>query len=218
MRPPCWPGIVTSPTPAAPSEALPSFRWTDELHQRKGNLLFADGHVERRGNAGWSLANGNQPPEVLLLPTPGATAPTPSPIPRPALPPPEPIATGGSPNPSPRRSSIYVRTQLGVIQVPATALVVTNPIPETTAPAAIISLPEAAEEELTSGFDQGLVQLVQKLISRGYLLILLLLLLLLAVAIWREWKKLQERRSQTQFTRENYENKPNHNASRIFVD
>ena len=43
-------------------------------------------------------------------------------------------------------------------------------------------------------FDQDLVELLQKIITRGYLLLLLLLLVLLAIAAWRAWKRWQERR------------------------
>ncbi len=47
-----------------------TLRWTAELHQFKGNLLFADGHVEQRNSAGL-VAGWNQIPPTaeLLLPS-----------------------------------------------------------------------------------------------------------------------------------------------------
>jgi len=191
--------LTTERAAAVSFAANQPLRWTDELHQRKGNVLFADGHVERLGKTGLSLANGSEPPEVLLLPTPGAIAPTPSPIPRPPAPSTaETIAAGGFANNNPRRESIHVWTQLGIIQIPTTALKATNSAPETNQPTTLATHSETVEAEPLSGFDQGIVKQIQKLISRGYLLLLLLLLLLLVVAIWREWKKLQERRAKAQ--------------------
>jgi prepilin-type processing-associated H-X9-DG protein len=58
-----------------PSYAL---RWTGELHRFKGNLLFADGHVEEKNNHALA-SSASQVPEVtsLVLPTvrqPGVAA------------------------------------------------------------------------------------------------------------------------------------------------
>ena len=59
-----------------------SLRWTHELHQFKGNLLFGDGHVEERNQT--SLVSGvgggggpASPPATLLMPTPGSGNGTP---------------------------------------------------------------------------------------------------------------------------------------------
>jgi prepilin-type N-terminal cleavage/methylation domain-containing protein/prepilin-type processing-associated H-X9-DG protein len=66
--------------------AGPNFyvRWTHELHQFKGNLLFADSHVEERNQIGlYGAAAGNggptAPPATLLMPTPGLAGGTPFP-------------------------------------------------------------------------------------------------------------------------------------------
>jgi len=55
-----------------------ALRWTDEMHRFKGNLLFADGHVEEKNSAAL-LSTGGQTPAVanLALPTvryPGSAA------------------------------------------------------------------------------------------------------------------------------------------------
>ena len=64
-------------------------RWTHELHRFKGNLLFADGHIEERNQAGLygpGAGNGGPtgPPATFLMPTPGPDGGTPfggSPLP-----------------------------------------------------------------------------------------------------------------------------------------
>jgi prepilin-type N-terminal cleavage/methylation domain-containing protein/prepilin-type processing-associated H-X9-DG protein len=185
-------------------------RWTDELHQRKGNVLYADGHVEKPRSVLLALASGNNGPENLRLPIPGETDPTPQrpanePAPTPQAPeppensaPPAPAPAPGNPA-SPRGETIQVRTPMGIIYVATAALAKTSPAPGTNAPAlAAAQSDSSGEEMLSSGFDQGLIAYFKKLIQRGYLLLLLLLLLLLTYAIWREWKKLQERRAKAQ--------------------
>jgi prepilin-type processing-associated H-X9-DG protein len=45
-------------------------RWTHELHEFKGNLLFADGHVEEKSTPGLKAAENQVPPvAVLAVPT-----------------------------------------------------------------------------------------------------------------------------------------------------
>lgn len=44
-------------------------RWTQELHRFKGNVLFADGHVEEWNNYKLASANGSVDPADLFLPT-----------------------------------------------------------------------------------------------------------------------------------------------------
>jgi prepilin-type N-terminal cleavage/methylation domain-containing protein/prepilin-type processing-associated H-X9-DG protein len=45
-------------------------KWTSEMHVFKGNVLFADGHVEQLNNVGFTLASSGSPPLDLVLPTP----------------------------------------------------------------------------------------------------------------------------------------------------
>lgn len=85
-------------------------QWDEQLHDKKGNVLFADAHVEEWGDSGTinTLAN----PENLVLPTvPPPGTPTGRPVitgpSSPGAPPPAPTPTvpsspsGGNPNPSP---------------------------------------------------------------------------------------------------------------------
>jgi prepilin-type N-terminal cleavage/methylation domain-containing protein/prepilin-type processing-associated H-X9-DG protein len=45
-------------------------RWTHELHDFKGNILFADGHVEELNNTRWDVANNQTPMnQDLFLPS-----------------------------------------------------------------------------------------------------------------------------------------------------
>jgi prepilin-type processing-associated H-X9-DG protein len=191
--------------------ASQTLRWTDELHQRKGNLLYADGHVEKSRTVSLTFAGGTGGTETLRLPISGETDPTPQLPPTEtasASPPqnsetPETAAPSASPpaagNPTGSGSgTIQLRTSMGIIYVATSALSQTNPAPETNAPVLAPTQSEPAEEEMSSGFDSGLLNYLHKLITRGYLLLLLLLGLLLAYAIWREWRKLQERRAKTQ--------------------
>lgn len=179
---------------AAPSGALPSFRWTDELHQRKGNLLFADGHVEKRNNATLEFAAVNEQPANPQLPTPGVANPTPGQAPA-STP-----ATAGAPD---RKSSSLVKvwTPLGIFNIPATAL--TNAITNTQANAQTASIATHDDSKESEPMNSALdLKLLQKLITGGCLLALLFLLVLLAIAIWREWKKLQARRAKQQAVKE----------------
>ena len=191
---------------AAPSGALPSFRWTDELHQRKGNLLFADGHVEKRNNATLDVPAGNDQPPNVQLPTPGATNPTPGPAPT------TPRETAAAPAPSseppkanqPRPPSVRFPTKLGAVYIPIATLQAARPAPKTNAPSlAVAQVANPAEPAADSGFDAQLVRQAHLLLVNSYLFLLLLLLLLLAYAIWREWRKWQARRIKAQLVREN---------------
>jgi prepilin-type processing-associated H-X9-DG protein len=68
-------------------------RWTHELHRFKGNLLFADGHVEQVNTPGLAVttAKDSMLPADLFVPSAQPTPPTPSLV----------SASGGSPAQSP---------------------------------------------------------------------------------------------------------------------
>ena len=53
-----------------------SLFWTRELHQFKGNILFADGHVEEMNNAGLIVPTNGMAAVGLLLPTVKSNGPT----------------------------------------------------------------------------------------------------------------------------------------------
>lgn len=188
---------------AAPPGALPSFRWTDELHQRKGNLLFADGHVEKRKNAPLEFAAVNDRPANPQLPTPGATDPTPGLTPAPPqenVVTPAPLTRTANAN-QPRPPSVRFTTRLGAVYIPMAALKVPRSVSITNVPNLTTTQVET-HAAVDSGFDAQLLRQAQRLITNSYLFLLLLLLLLIAFAIWREWRKWQVRRAKTQLVRE----------------
>jgi prepilin-type N-terminal cleavage/methylation domain-containing protein/prepilin-type processing-associated H-X9-DG protein len=191
---------LTNATGIAAPETTPPFRWTRELHEFRGNLLFADGHVEKHNNrtlganAGGALAG-------VLVQLPRADA-----VPGPAdFVPPRPSAANENAAPTPNSSgtpmpngalNVRVLTPLGALHVPVNL----TPKPESEvasiAPvisAAIVNV--AADEELGTTFDESALGYLKGLIQRGYWLLLLLLVALMAVAAWREWKKWEERRA-----------------------
>jgi prepilin-type N-terminal cleavage/methylation domain-containing protein/prepilin-type processing-associated H-X9-DG protein len=192
---------LTNATGSVVLDAPPSFRWTPELHAFKGNLLFADGHVEKHNNrtlganAGGALAGA-----MVQLPQPNAPA-----GPADFAPPRPPTANesiAGAPNdsgsPTPG-TGLRVRflTPLGALQLPVN--LVARPKEKTVPAAPIISaaiVNVAVDDELGATFDESALGYLKGLIQRGYLLLLLLLVVLVAVAAWREWKKWEERRAQ----------------------
>lgn len=199
----------------------PALRWTEELHRHKGNVLFADGHVERLNNPAFEVAAIGGTPQNVVLPEPGSSGPTAGLFPQEKPQPPPP-----TPEPSPTRP--VARNQAGSIQNPAsltpspTALL-NLPLARFPIPPGVISVlaaqpkatvmhtnqtatvPEAAssgEAEALGTFDQAAVRYLQRLVKGGFGLLLLLLLLLLAYAVWREWRKGQKRRARQQVTPE----------------
>ena len=192
------------------SDENPRIRWTDEIHRLQGNLLFADGHVEKQNNPTlkktFTLVST---PVVIAVPKSGATRPTASGRP-PQDNPPQPLSppptTKTPPVNAPRpTNAIPIHPQyVKVNPVVQTSLTITKPAaaaPEkiaTNAPTLVAktTVVQTPNEQMSplAPFDQGLVDFLQMIITRGYLLLLLLLLLLLAIATWRTWKRWQERR------------------------
>jgi prepilin-type N-terminal cleavage/methylation domain-containing protein/prepilin-type processing-associated H-X9-DG protein len=192
-------------------ETSPRFRWTDEIHKTQGNLLFADGHVEKQNNPTlkktFALVST---PVVIATPKSGVTRPTTISEPPPPAPPLTPLAppsTTKTPpvNVPPPTNIIPIHPQhVKIVPAKQPSLTVTKPIaaaPEkvvTNAPTLVArtTVVQSSNEQVSplAQFDQDLVELLQKIITRGYLLLLLLLLLLLAIATWRVWKRWQEQR------------------------
>jgi len=52
-------------------------RWTHELHRFKGNILFADGHIERQNNLSLASPPGDSRVADLYIPSTRSTTPTP---------------------------------------------------------------------------------------------------------------------------------------------
>jgi prepilin-type N-terminal cleavage/methylation domain-containing protein/prepilin-type processing-associated H-X9-DG protein len=184
--------------------ALPSFRWTKELHEFKGNLLFADGHIEKHnntslaGNVGGALADSEvQLPRPAAQPGPPDYAPPQPPAPETPAPS---LAgtpnTGGASRPGSKQNSrIFLPSPFGQLSFPTAALasadsvVKSNPPPVTLAATTRTNIHDAEQEESFSNRDLAGILGLKKFIQGGYWLLLLLLLLLLAYAIWREWQK-----------------------------
>ena len=188
----------------------PHVRWTDEIHHAQGNLLFADGHVEKQNSktlqASFSQADA---PGVIALPKAGVTRPVPTSMPAQVDTPLQPLApraTAKTPPvnmPRPDNMIPIHPAYAAVNSLKQTPLETVKPVetkpPEkvvtnTPSRAAVAVTASNAQETPLSPFDQELVNFLQMIITRGYLLLLLLLLLLLAIASWRLWKRWQERR------------------------
>ncbi len=174
------------------------FRWTDAMHQRKGNLLYADGHVERPRNTTEQFADAGSGPEVLVLPRRVAMSRRPDRF-------------------RPRRHPLRLLRQLRGARRIANArrrfssgrklasfkfplrygrpqMRFRNPLLRRL----LRQSPLREDELMAASFDQRLVRTLQKIVTRGYLLLLLLLLLLLAYLARREWKKWQQRQIKNQ--------------------
>lgn len=189
----------------------PHVRWTDEMHRGQGNLLFADGHVEKQNNPTlkktFTLVST---PVGITLQRSGATSNTASGQPPPQDNPPQSLApaptTKTPPVNVPRpTNSIPIHPQY-VKLTPAVETTLTNTKPAAAAPEKIVTnaptlvakttVVQPPNEQVSplAPFDQDLVEWLQLIITRGYLLLLLLFLLLLAIATRRAWKRWQERR------------------------
>lgn len=210
--------LATAGTNAAGNPAL---RWTSELHKNKGNVLFADGHVERLNNPAFEVAVIGGTPQNVVLPEPKSPGPIAGLFPQEKPQPP-------SPTPEPNPTRPVARNQAGSGQKPAsltpspTALL-NFPLARFPIPPGVVSVlaaqpkatvmhtnqtktvPEATssgEAEALGTFDQAAVRYLQRLVKGGFGLLLLLLLLLLDYAVWREWRKLQKRRARQPVTLE----------------
>lgn len=190
--------------------------WTAEQHKFKGNLLFADGHVEEAGRGGRiTLDAGGD----FVRPTPGSTSQADNFFPsagkpgqnHPASKPNPPATTVGSnhsPDPAPAPAapaeaapkSSSTRTTSRTISVVSTgappleanthstmpAVAKTNP------PVQIFSTPTDDDAGI-SLFDRRIAKILRHVIGWSYLLLLLLFITLL---IWkiRRWLKEREQR------------------------
>jgi prepilin-type N-terminal cleavage/methylation domain-containing protein/prepilin-type processing-associated H-X9-DG protein len=168
------------------------YGWSDALHRSKGNILFADGHVEEMKSLPPAFAD-------LFVPTAPPATPVGAAVSGNALgpiastpPPRQPQATNrtgpdtNAPPPSPNTASSVTRPSPAATLVEAPASValpatIANS-PDTNAAAATVD--EATETALDG--DQ-LAKLAHRLMLTGLACLLLLLLLLLF--LWREWRR-----------------------------
>lgn len=187
-------------------------RWTAELHRFKGNLLYADGHVEELNRPTIMAASAvaalalptDEPP--TSLPPPRRNSPENPPARRQSSVPDDQInrmpantSPPASNPPSVNRTSQTVARQSGV-QITAQSGSAWQVHTQQTTPMTnfvVAAAPRSVgpDEELVMGtFDYKLMKLLQSVIKCWYLLLLLLVLFFTAYAVWREWNKRQERR------------------------
>jgi prepilin-type N-terminal cleavage/methylation domain-containing protein/prepilin-type processing-associated H-X9-DG protein len=188
--------------------------WTRELHQFKGNVLFADGRVEEWNNA--ALASGSEAQLAgadLFMPSvvPPATDPVPGyagnpgysgPRSRFATPSTTPAAgfSGSNPVVSPILYGLdQPRLATEVPIRPQNPPVPTRSEPSAlnriaTSPPATVTIAPVQTEPGRSTFDRAVVKDLRRIIFGTYLLVLLLFLLRLAYLGWRRWQRKREQR------------------------
>jgi prepilin-type N-terminal cleavage/methylation domain-containing protein/prepilin-type processing-associated H-X9-DG protein len=115
-------------------------RWTPELHQFEGNILFADGHVEEWNHAALAGAGSQQAGTDLFMPS---TLPTPN-VPAPD--------TTGYPNYSDANSGIA--TPPSPTPTPPTTPITPNPPPSTVTPASPPTRPANNPSDSQGRFSQ----------------------------------------------------------------
>jgi prepilin-type N-terminal cleavage/methylation domain-containing protein/prepilin-type processing-associated H-X9-DG protein len=201
-------------------DANSHLRWTAELHRFKGNLLYADTHVEELNRPALRVITGigatvsalalpqDEPPAILPRPSPegpkqspmtqetlAATNPStgavPPTVPLSSQPPPRNTANGTT-SKQPGHQTTAASAISGQVRTEQ-ATRVTNVV--------VSATPQVgkSEEELVMGtFDYKLMKFLQGAIKGWYLLLLLLVLLFIAFSVWREWKGKRELRERRQ--------------------
>jgi prepilin-type processing-associated H-X9-DG protein/prepilin-type N-terminal cleavage/methylation domain-containing protein len=200
------------------SEAGVRLQWTRELHQFKGNVLFADGHVEEWGGSasGASVANAGN----FVLPSiypdvnpsssnPSTATPSPSFSPvnsgaggssnsdDPARPAMQPAAASTNRPESQPTAPTKKHTPAGTISPAQIQMQLTNSVTEkisvaTNRQVGGVSTPDE-DDSTMSPFDRQIAKFLRSLFGWSYLLLLLLLLLFLAFQI-RQWTRKTDRK------------------------
>lgn len=188
-------------------------RWTRELHEYKGNMLFSDTHVEEWNHM--TISSGSNSPLAannLFLPSviPGvnpiaANSPVSNPRDSPAASPDSASGdtAGSPPGPAstPPMASPPASAAGNSINHPAAPILVQNSVAEsnTAPPAATVRTIVAVTSSnqvaaAMSPFDRQVVQSLHTYAGRFYLLLLLFVLLLLVLfEARRRWRRLQQR-------------------------
>ncbi|TAL02566.1 MAG: prepilin-type N-terminal cleavage/methylation domain-containing protein [Verrucomicrobia bacterium] len=180
-------------------DANSALRWTAELHRYKGNLLFADGHVEERrsslllaansdASARFAMPQMDEPNQTPTMAgngggTSGASAPT--------LPPSTPPTDPAPQHPS--RAQTVSSTPRVANTGEAETREISKPAP-TAATLADATRATPDDEAVMGEFDLKFVKTLQRGLATSYLLFLLLLLLYLAFRLWLWWKRRMQRR------------------------
>lgn len=189
------------------------FWWTWELHQHKGNFLFADGRVEEWNNhmlivnavesldgADFFLPSVIQPVVFPVSghpdnpdysrPGPGYVSPPASaPVAyRENYPAASPVASGQS---QPRQPTVVTARPQNLSVVTDTNSADFDSFP-TNAPVTATNAPIESDSEQCT-FDESVVLVLRRFLIGTYLLVLSLFLLLLAYRVWRRWQRQKEK-------------------------
>jgi prepilin-type processing-associated H-X9-DG protein/prepilin-type N-terminal cleavage/methylation domain-containing protein len=196
-------------------------RWTKELHQFKGNVLFADGHVEEWNNSMVAASANNsgatadfflpaiqqspaRPAYATAGPTFGATHDSsPSSGSSGTMPGNNNPSTGtqSAPpvNPPNQSSSVAYNDQMiprqiqnGRVETQDSSNAVRTILMVTNLP---VVAPTQDETNVMSTFDKHVVKTLGPILKWSYLLLLLLLLLLLAFELWRRRRQRKNRKA-----------------------
>jgi prepilin-type N-terminal cleavage/methylation domain-containing protein/prepilin-type processing-associated H-X9-DG protein len=212
--------LVTSPQSPTilRNEAGVRLRWTRELHQFKGNVLFADSHVEEWGvstsGAGFASAGDYVLPTINPHATPSGSSPAHS-NPGPGFNPTNPGAGGGFNSGVPARPLMQSAVAPTNRPEPPPAAMAANHLHAKTISSAQIEMQwtnspaetnSVATNQQVSGisapdtddstmspFDRKVAKFLRNLFGWSYLLLLLLLLLFLAFHI-RQWTRKTDRK------------------------
>ena len=190
-------------------------RWSGIMHRFKGNVLFADGHVEElngrqsgalvtitgnsaapSGSANSSQTSGRpdlsgpQPVASKIPSALGQPAQASGVVTHSAANPPRPSLPNSDSNAPAGQHSSKVKSEnlppaISQPDISKPAEIISTP---TNASSGVLSSPSTTEPEM-SPFNQQLTRCLRGLIGWGYLLLLLLLLLFLAYKYWRWWCK-----------------------------
>lgn len=196
-------GISSSATILRPDSGS-RLQWTAELHRYKGNMLFADGHVEQWNNTlltdNSSALSGST---AFFLPTinphrvsPVAVITTANPVANPRT---SRLSQSINPAPRPAPSTMTVLNEHTVGDqkpMPPPNEVLRSPSPApllaTASNAPVVEAAPAPADDM-SAFDKHAVKYMQGILKWTYLLLLLLLLLLLAIEFLRRWQRRKNR-------------------------
>jgi prepilin-type N-terminal cleavage/methylation domain-containing protein/prepilin-type processing-associated H-X9-DG protein len=204
---PCWPGYGIGTTEKK--------SWSGDQHEFRGNLLFADGHVEwfvngRALNSAVSLSLSSQPAgrnphRTPVIPRPTAADPTSTTASQLSVPP-SPSASGDAPRASQPPSSSGARDVGSSVQQANFASAAILPAVMTNLPNAItaavparVQLPNTIEETAALGaVDAQVVQVLQPTLKWLYLLLMLLVIAYLAYKARQECNQRRLRQGRRQ--------------------
>jgi len=186
-------------------------RWSGVMHQFKGNLLFADGHVEEAKSFLLAGGSGGGAPGEFFIPsvkTEGAAAQpanasqsftnppstngnlaTATENSSPSNPPAGPGAAGFDTQSQARNASATARP----IKNAATTVAATFNNGVTPAQSITNTVAATDEDAGMSFFDRRILKVLRNVFVAGYSLLLLVLLLWLSFKLWREWKRRQQK-------------------------